>query len=159
MALRNIRTIGDEILTKKAKEVREITDKTRELVGDMLETMYAEDGVGLAAPQIGILKRIAVIDVTQEQNSPIILINPVVIHQEGEQRGSEGCLSVPGKAGIVTRPNFIRVRAYNLDMEEYEIEGEELLARALIHEIEHLDGQLYVDKVEGDLVDVGQEEQ
>lgn len=159
MALRNIRTIGDEILTKKAKEVREITDKTRELVGDMLETMYAEDGVGLAAPQIGILKRIAVIDVTQEQDSPIILINPVVIHQEGEQRGSEGCLSVPGKAGIVTRPNFIRVRAYNLDMEEYEIEGEELLARALIHEIEHLDGQLYVDKVEGDLVDVGQEEQ
>lgn len=159
MALRNIRTIGDEILTKKAKEVREITDKTRELVGDMLETMYAEDGVGLAAPQIGILKRIAVIDVTQEQDSPIILINPVIIHQEGEQRGSEGCLSVPGKAGIVTRPNFIRVRAYNLDMEEYEIEGEELLARALIHEIEHLDGQLYVDKVEGDLVDVGQEEQ
>lgn len=159
MALRNIRKIGDEILTKKAKEVQEITDKTRELVEDMLETMYAEDGVGLAAPQIGILKRIAVIDVTQEQDSPIILINPVIIHQEGEQRGSEGCLSVPGKAGIVTRPNVIRVRAYNLDMEEYEIEGEELLARALIHEIEHLDGQLYVDKVEGDLVDVGQEEE
>lgn len=159
MALRNIRTIGDEILTKKAKEVREITDKTRQLVGDLLETMYAEDGVGLAAPQVGILKRIAVIDVTQEQDSPIILINPVIIHQEGEQRGSEGCLSVPGKAGIVTRPNFIRVRAYNLDMEEYEIEGEELLARALIHEIEHLDGHLYVDKVEGELVDVDQEEQ
>lgn len=159
MALRNIRTIGDEILTKKAKEVREITDKTRDLVGDLLETMYAEDGVGLAAPQVGILKRIAVIDVTQEQDSPIILINPVIIHQEGEQRGSEGCLSVPGKAGIVTRPNFIRVRAYNLDMEEYEIEGEELLARALIHEIEHLDGQLYVDKVEGELVDVDKEEE
>lgn len=159
MALRNIRTIGDEILTKKAKEVKEMTEKTRQLIEDMLETMYEADGVGLAAPQIGILKRIAVIDVTQEQDSPIIMINPVVIHEEGEQRGSEGCLSVPGKAGIVTRPNFIRVRAYNMDMEEYEIEGEEILARALIHEIEHLDGQLYVDKVEGELVDVKQEEE
>lgn len=159
MALRNIRTIGDEILTKKAKEVKEMTEKTRQLVEDMLETMYEADGVGLAAPQVGILKRIAVIDVTQEQDSPIIMINPVVIHEEGEQRGSEGCLSVPGKAGIVTRPNFIRVRAYNMDMEEYEIEGEEILARALIHEIEHLDGQLYVDKVEGELVDVKQEEE
>lgn len=154
MALRNIREIGDELLYKKSKEVKEVTEKTKELIEDLLETMYAADGVGLAAPQVGILKRIAVIDVTEEQDSPIILINPVIIHQEGEQRGSEGCLSVPGKAGIVTRPNLIRVRATGIDGKEFEVEGEELLARALIHEIEHLDGELYVDKVEGELLDV-----
>lgn len=154
MALRNIREIGDEILYKHAKEVKEMTDKTKELIQDMLETMYEADGVGLAAPQVGVLKRIAVIDVTAEQNDPIILINPVITHTEGEQRGSEGCLSVPGKAGIVTRPNLVRVKALDMDMNEFEIEGEELLARALIHEVEHLDGQLYVDKVEGELVDV-----
>ena len=159
MAIRNIREIGDEILYKKAKEVREITEKTRELIDDMLETMYEADGVGLAAPQVGILKRIAVIDVTAEQDSPIVLVNPEIIHTEGEQRGSEGCLSVPGKAGIVTRPNVVRVRAFDKNMLEFEIEGEELLARALIHEIEHLDGQLYVDKVEGELVDVGEAEE
>ncbi len=159
MALRNIREIGDEILYKKAKEVREITEKTRELIDDMLETMYEADGVGLAAPQVGVLKRIAVIDVTAEQDSPIVLVNPEIIHTEGEQRGSEGCLSVPGKAGIVTRPNVVRVRAFDKNMQEFEIQGEELLARALIHEIEHLDGQLYVDKVEGELVDVGEAEE
>lgn len=154
MALRNIREIGDDILYKKSKEVKEMTEKTKELVEDMLETMYAADGVGLAAPQVGVLKRIAVIDVTAEQDSPIVLVNPVITHTEGEQRGSEGCLSVPGKAGIVTRPNLVRVKALDEDMNEFEIEGEELLARALIHEIEHLDGILYVDKVEGELVDV-----
>ncbi len=159
MALRNIREIGDDILYKKAKEVKEITEKTRELIDDMLETMYEADGVGLAAPQVGVLKRIAVIDVTAEQDSPIVLVNPEIIHTEGEQRGSEGCLSVPGKAGIVTRPNVVRVRAFDETMQEFEVEGEELLARALIHEIEHLDGQLYVDKVEGELVDVGEEEE
>lgn len=159
MALRNIREIGDDILYKKAKEVKEITEKTRELIDDMLETMYEADGVGLAAPQVGVLKRIAVIDVTAEQNSPIVLVNPEIIHTEGEQRGSEGCLSVPGKAGIVTRPNVVRVRAFDESMQEFEIEGEELLARALLHEIEHLDGQLYVDKVEGELVDVGDGEE
>lgn len=158
MALRNIREIGDEILNKKAKEVKEITEKTRELIDDMLETMYDAEGVGLAAPQVGILKRIAVVDISEEQDSPIILINPVILHTEGEQRGSEGCLSVPGKAGIVTRPNLVRVRAFDEEMNEYEIEGEELLARALIHEIEHLDGHLYVEKVEGELVDVTAEE-
>ena len=157
MANRIRRVIGDEILTKKAKEVKEMTDKTRELVQDMLDTMYEADGVGLAAPQVGILKRIAVIDISPERDSPIILINPVITHTEGEQRCSEGCLSVPGKAGIVTRPNIVRAKAYDLDMNEFEIEGEELLARALIHEIEHLDGQLYVDKVEGQLVDVDEE--
>lgn len=154
MALRNIREIGDDILSKRSKEVKEMTPKTRQLIEDMLETMYTAEGVGLAAPQVGILKRIAVVDITEEQNDPIILINPSVIYEEGEQRGSEGCLSVPGKAGIVTRPNFVRVRALDLDMNEVEYEGEELLARALVHEIDHLDGKLYVDLVEGDLVDV-----
>ena len=157
MAIRKLRYEGDPVLGKVCKEVKEMTPHLQELVQDMLETMYAAEGVGLAAPQVGILKRIAVIDISPEQDSPIILINPVITHTEGEQRGSEGCLSVPGKAGIVTRPNIVRAKAYDLDMNEFEIEGEELLARALIHEIEHLDGQLYVDKVEGQLVDVDEE--
>lgn len=154
MALRNIREIGDEILYKRAKEVKEMTPKSKQLVDDLLETMYAAEGVGLAAPQVGILKRIAVIDISEEQDSPIVLVNPVILHTEGEQRGNEGCLSVPGKAGVVTRPNIVRIRAFDRDMNEFEIEGEGLLARALIHETEHLDGQLYVDKVEGELMDV-----
>ena len=157
MAIRKLRYEGDPVLGKVCKEVKEMTPHLQELVQDMLETMYAAEGVGLAAPQVGILKRIAVIDISPERDSPIILINPVITHTEGEQRGSEGCLSVPGKAGIVTRPNIVRAKAYDLDMNEFEIEGEELLARALIHEIEHLDGQLYVDKVEGQLVDVDEE--
>ena len=158
MALRNIRVIGDEILYKRSKEVKGVTEKTRQLVEDMFETMYEAEGVGLAAPQVGILKRIVVIDVSEEQNSPIVLINPVITHMEGEQRGSEGCLSVPGKAGIVIRPNLVRARALDLDMNEIEIEGEEFLARAIIHEVEHLDGKLYVDKVDGELVDVEAEQ-
>ena len=158
MALRNIRVIGDEILYKRSKEVKEVTEKTRQLVEDMFETMYEAEGVGLAAPQVGILKRIVVIDVSEEQNSPIVVINPVITHMEGEQRGSEGCLSVPGKAGIVIRPNLVRARALDLDMNEIEIEGEEFLARAIIHEVEHLDGKLYVDKVDGELVDVEAEQ-
>ena len=158
MALRNIRVIGDEILYKRSKEVKEVTEKTRQLVEDMFETMYEAEGVGLAAPQVGILKRIVVIDVSEEQNSPIVLINPVITHMEGEQRGSEGCLSVPGKAGIVIRPNLVRARALDSDMNEIEIEGEEFLARAIIHEVEHLDGKLYVDKVDGELVDVEAEQ-
>ena len=158
IALRNIRVIGDEILYKRSKEVKEVIEKTRQLVEDMFETMYEAEGVGLAAPQVGILKRIVVIDVSEEQNSPIVLINPVITHMEGEQRGSEGCLSVPGKAGIVIRPNLVRARALDLDMNEIEIEGEEFLARAIIHEVEHLDGKLYVDKVDGELVDVEAEQ-
>lgn len=154
MAIRNIRIMGDEILTKKCKVVKEMTEKNQELIQDMLETMYDADGVGLAAPQVGILKRIAVIDVTEDRSNPIVLINPEIVETEGEQRGSEGCLSVPDKVGIVTRPNKVRVKAFNTDMEPYEIEGEELLARALVHEIEHLDGKLYVEKIEGRLYDV-----
>ena len=148
MAIRNIRVLGDEILTKHCKPVKEMKEKTRILIDDMFETMYNADGVGLAAPQVGILKRIAVVDVTEDQDGGIVLINPEIIETSGEQRGMEGCLSVPDKAGIVTRPNYVRIRALNEDMEEVEIEGEELLARALIHEIEHLDGHMYVERAE-----------
>lgn len=154
MALRNIRVMGDEVLKKTCKPVKEMTQRTRELIEDMLETMYDADGVGLAAPQVGILKRIAVVDISEDASEPIVLINPEILETEGEQTDSEGCLSVPGKVGKVTRPNKVRVKAYDENMELYEIEGEELMARALIHEIEHLDGHLYVEKVEGRLYDV-----
>ena len=150
MAIRNIREIGDPVLNKNCKEVKELTDRTKELIDDMFETMYEADGVGLAAPQVGILKRIVVIDVTGED--PILLINPVIMETSGEQTGYEGCLSVPGKSGIVTRQNYVKVLAYNENMERYELEGTELLARAICHELEHLDGHLYVERVEGDLV-------
>ncbi|MGN1180572.1 MAG: peptide deformylase [Suilimivivens sp.] len=150
MAIRNIREIGDPVLNKSCKAVTEITDRTRELIEDMFETMYDAEGVGLAAPQVGILKRIVVVDVTGED--PILLINPVIMETSGEQTGNEGCLSVPGKTGVVTRPNYVKVKAYDEDMKPIEIEGTELLARALCHEIEHLDGHLYVEKVEGELM-------
>ncbi len=150
MAIRNVRKIGDPVLNKVCKEVREVNDRTRELIDDMFDTMYEADGVGLAAPQVGILKRIVVIDVTGED--PILLINPVILSIDGEQTGYEGCLSVPGKTGVVTRPNHVKVKAYNADMEEFTLEGEELLARAICHELDHLDGKLYVDRVEGELM-------
>ena len=151
MAIRNIRQIGDTILNKVSREVYNMTDRIAELIDDMLETMYKTGGVGLAAPQVGILKRIVVIDVTAEGDSPIILINPEILETSGSQTGQEGCLSVAGKSGIVTRPNYAKVKALNENMEEIIVEGEELLARALLHEIDHLDGKLYVDLVEGDL--------
>lgn len=150
MAIRNIREIGDPVLNKSCKTVTEITDRTRQLIDDMFETMYDAEGVGLAAPQVGILKRIVVVDVTGED--PILLINPVIMETSGEQTGNEGCLSVPGRTGVVTRPNYVKVKAYNENMEPFEIEGTELLARAFCHEIEHLDGHLYVEKVEGELM-------
>ena len=150
MAIRNVRKIGDPVLNKVCKEVREVNDRTRELIDDMFDTMYEADGVGLAAPQVGILKRIVVIDVTGED--PILLINPVILSTDGEQTGYEGCLSVPGKTGVVTRPYHVKVKAYNADMEEFTLEGEELLARAICHELDHLDGKLYVDCVEGELM-------
>ena len=152
MAIRNIREIGEEILTKKCKEVTEMTDRTRYLIEDMLDTLYEANGVGLATPQVGVLKRIGVIDVTGED--PYILINPRILETGGEQTGSEGCLSVPGKAGIVTRPNYVKVAALDVDMKPFELEGTELLARAICHELDHLDGHLYVEKVEGELTDV-----
>ena len=128
-----------------------MTLRTRILINDMLDTMYEEEGVGLAAPQVGILKQIVVVDFG---DGPFVLINPEIIESSGEQTGDEGCLSVPGKVGTVTRPNYVRVRCLNEDMEEIEIEGEELLARALCHEIDHLKGIMYVDKVEGGLREV-----
>lgn len=154
MAIRNIRTIGDSVLNKRAREVTKADDKLRILIEDMLDTMYEADGVGLAAPQVGILKRVVVIDCSPEGNEPIILINPEILETRGEQTGTEGCLSVPGKVGIVTRPNYCKVRAYDEEMKPFEVEGEGLLARALCHELEHLDGHLYVEKVEGQLMNV-----
>ncbi len=155
MAIRNIREIGDEILTKTAKEVTELTPKITELIDDMFDTMYAANGVGLAAPQVGIRKRIVVIDCGDQ---PLVLINPEILETSGSQTGNEGCLSVPGKVGVVTRPDYAKVKALDENFEEYIIEGEELLARCLCHEIDHLNGILYVDKVEGELMDVEQEE-
>ena len=151
MALREIRIQGDEVLTKVCRPVKEMNDRTLELINDMIETMYDADGVGLAAPQVGVLKRIAVIDVGE---GPIVLVNPEILETSGEQTGQEGCLSLPGKAGDVTRPNYVKVKAFDEEMKEYIIEGEELLARALVHEIEHLDGHMYTEKVEGPLYDV-----
>ena len=152
MAIRNIRVLGDPVLTKVCKEVKEVNERTLELIDDMFETMYDANGVGLAAPQVGILKRIAVIDVTYED--PILLINPVIVETSGEQTGSEGCLSYPGKCGDVTRPNYVKVEYLDENMEKQVIEGTELLARALCHEIEHLDGHMYVEKVEGEIRNV-----
>ena len=157
MAIRNIRIMGDPILEKVCKEVNEVTPRTQELIDDMLETMYDANGVGLAAPQVGILKRIVVIDVTGED--PIVLINPRILETSGEQTGGEGCLSLPGKSGTVTRPNYVKVRAYDRNMKPFEMEGTELLARAFCHEIDHLDGHMYVEKVEGELTDVEEVEE
>ncbi len=150
MGIRQIRTIGDEILTKQCKPVKEMTPRIQQLIDDMFETMYESNGVGLAAPQVGVLKQIVVMDVDDENQ--YVLINPEIIETSGSQTGPEGCLSVPGKTGVVTRPNHVKVKAYNADMEEFTLEGEELLARAICHELDHLDGKLYVDCVEGELM-------
>ncbi|MBQ2641572.1 MAG: peptide deformylase [Lachnospiraceae bacterium] len=156
MALRNIREMGDPVLEKKAKVIKEVTPRIRSLAEDMLETMYDAGGVGLAAPQVGVLKRLVVIDVTEEQNEPYTMLNPEIIESDGEQTGYEGCLSVPGKVGEVTRPNRVVVRYSDLEMNEWEMEAEEFLARAICHELDHLDGHLYVEKVSGDLLDASE---
>lgn len=141
MAIRTIRTMGDEILEKKCRTVEEMTARTKDLIDDMLRqcTRQAES---VSAPQVGILKRIVVIDT---DGTPYVLINPEIIETSGTQTGQEGCLSLPGKYGIVTRPNYVKVRAYDENMNLYELEGTELLARAICHECEHLDGILYVE--------------
>ena len=151
MAIRTIREMGDAVLEKPCKEVKEMTERTSQLIDDMIETLYDANGVGLAAPQVGILKRIVVIDTTGEDL--LVLINPRIIESDGEQTGYEGCLSIPGKSGIVTRPNYVKVAALDRDMNPIELEGTELLARAFCHELGHLDGHLYVEKVQGHLVD------
>ena len=150
MSVRTIRVEGDDILRKRSKEIKEMTPRLEQLIDDMIETMYDSEGVGLAAPQVGILKRVVVIDVGE---GPIVFINPEIIEQSGEQTGYEGCLSVPGKSGIVTRPNVVTVKALDREMKEFTLTGTELMARAICHECAHLDGQLYVDLVEGELVD------
>ena len=156
MALRNIRILGDDILKKQAKEVTEMTPKIEELIDDMFETMYDANGCGLAAPQVGIRKRIVVIDCGDQ---PLVLINPEILETSGEQTGQEGCLSVPGKVGIVTRPNYAKVKALDENMDEIIVEGTELLARCLCHEIDHLNGIMYVDKAEGPLMDTEEAEE
>lgn len=161
MATRAIREMGDPVLNKVCKEVKEITPRIRELIEDMLDTMYEANGVGLAAPQVGVLKRIVVIDcnIEEEESTPIIMINPRILETSGEQTGGEGCLSVPGKSGTVTRPAYVKAVAYNENMELFEIEGTGLLARAICHELDHLEGHLYVEKVEGELVTVSESEE
>ncbi len=155
MAIREIREEGDPILNKVCKPVKELTDRQRDLIVDMVETMYEANGVGLAAPQVGVLRRIVVIDVGE---GPIVMINPEIIEKDGEQTGQEGCLSVPGKAGIVTRPNHVIAKALDENMEEHTIEGEGLLARAICHELDHLDGHMYTELAEGPIFDVNYDE-
>ena len=150
MATRKVREMGDPVLGKKCKEVVEMTPRLQELIDDMFETLYEENGVGLAAPQVGMLKKIVVIDTTGED--PLLLINPKILETSGEQDGYEGCLRVPGKSGKVIRPNYVKALAYDENMEPFEIEGTELLARAICHEVDHLEGHLYVEKVHGPLV-------
>ncbi len=143
MAIRNIRTDGDDILRKVCKPVKEMTPRISELIDDMFETMYEANGVGLAAPQVGVLKRIVVIDVFDDH--PLVLINPEIVESDGEQIGEEGCLSLPGLAGEVARPAHVVCKALDRDMKPITVEGTELLARAICHELDHLDGILYKD--------------
>ena len=151
MALRKMRIMGEEdCLRQVCREVKEVTPKLVQLIDDMLDTMYDEGGVGLAAPQVGMLRRIVVIDVGE---GPIVMINPKILETAGSQTGSEGCLSVPGKNGTVTRPMYVKAEFYDEEMNRCIIEGEELLARAICHELDHLEGKLYVDLVEGKLRD------
>lgn len=157
MAIRSIRKMGDPVLTKECRKIDRMTERLATLIDDMLDTMYEANGVGLAAPQVGILKQLVVIDVSENADSPIVLINPEIIETSGSQTGDEGCLSLPGKAGVVTRPNYVKVKALNESMEEILWEGEGLLARAFCHEIDHLHGKMYVELVEGELKNTQQE--
>ena len=142
MAILNIIKEGDEVLRKVCRPVTEITPRVKQILDDMLETLIDSGGVGLAAPQVGILRRIVIVD---DGENYIELINPVITECEGEQEEMEGCLSVPGKWGTVKRPMHVTVRALNRHGEEFEITGSEFLARAFCHELDHLDGQLYID--------------
>lgn len=153
MAIRNIRELGEESLRKVCKPVKDVNLRTKILIGDMFDTMYEANGVGLAAPQVGILKRIFVIDCGDEEGNsvPYVFINPEIIDRDGSQTDYEGCLSVPGKSGKVTRANWVKVRAFDEKMDPFELEAEGLLARCILHENDHLDGVIYVDKVEGKL--------
>ena len=143
MALRKVRVMGDDVLRKKCKEVKEVNERTKVLIDDMFDTMYEENGVGLAAPQVGILKRIVVIDIGEGK---IELVNPKIVKAEGSQTGQEGCLSVPGVWGEVERPNEVTVEAFDRNGNKFQVSGTELLARAFCHELDHLEGELFLDK-------------
>ena len=155
MALRNIVTEGDPTLTKVSRVVTKFDARLHELIDDMIETLENANGVGLAAPQVGVLRRVVVLDTGEEI---LELVNPEILSASGEQTGLEGCLSVPGKYGIVTRPNVVKVRAQDRDGNWYEAEGEGLIARGFCHELDHLDGHLYTEKVERFLTDEELEE-
>lgn len=157
MAIRKIRTIGDEILYKNCKPVKVMTPRLAQLIEDMFDTMYESNGVGLAGPQVGILKQVVVIDI--EDGNQYVLINPEIIEEEGSQTDREACLSVPGKTGVVTRPDRVKVKALNEKMEEYILEGEGMLARAICHECDHLKGRLFVSMVEGELKNISELEE
>ena len=148
MAIRNIVKDGDEILTKKCRPVTKFDRKLHISLDDKAETMHRANGVGLAAPQVGILRRVVVIDVSPEQDNVLELVNPQIIAYSGTQEGNEGCLSFPGQWGIVKRPNYVKVRAQDRFGEEFEIEGKELLARAFCHEIDHLNGVVFKEVAE-----------
>jgi len=156
MALRTIRIKGDPVLEKECKPVKEMNERMLELLDDLFDTMYEGNGCGLAAPQVGILRQMCVVDIGDEHQ--YVFVNPVITEMEGEQTDSEGCLSLPGYCGTVTRAKHIKVRAYDENMEEFEMEADDFLARAIQHEIDHLHGHLYTEKVEGDLVKSESEE-
>jgi peptide deformylase len=156
MAIRNIRVFGDEILRKNSKEVSEITPRIKILIEDMFDTMYEADGVGLAASQVGVLKRIFTVDTGE---NPLTFVNPIILETGGEQTGDEGCLSNPGKVGEVTRPDYVKIRAFDKNMKEFELEATGLLARAICHEYDHLDGILFTDKMNGEVKEAVSEEQ
>ncbi len=147
MAIRNIRTYGDEILTKRAKEVEEIDERTKELIEDMIETLHKNNGVGLAAPQVGVLKRIIVIDIYEEGTDVFVLINPEIVKTKGQQTVEEGCLSFPNQFAKIVRPAEVTVKALDKDGKKVKLVGKDLLAQALSHEIDHLNGELFIDKI------------
>jgi len=150
MALRTIRIKGDPVLEKECKPVKEMNERMLDLLDDLFDTMYEGNGCGLAAPQVGILRQMCVVDIGDENQ--YVFVNPVITEMEGEQTDSEGCLSLPGYIGTVTRAKHIKVRAFDENMEEFEMEADDFLARAIQHEIDHLHGHLYTEKVEGDLM-------
>lgn len=159
MAVRQVRTAGDSILAKKCRKVEKLNSRLKDLIEDMFDTMYESGGVGLAAPQVGVLRQIVVIDTGVEEPEPHVLINPVITEKEGEQTGSEGCLSLPGKYGQVTRPMKVKCEALDENMKPYTLEGEGLLARAICHECDHLEGHMFTEFVEGDLYEPSEDDE
>lgn len=153
MGIRKIVTIGDETLRKHCKPQEKFDKRLGTLLKDMADTMYKAEGVGLAAPQVGILRRIAVVDITEDHSGLLELVNPQIIEKDGKQTGREGCLSLPGRQGVVTRPMKVKVRFQDRNGDEFELETEGFEARAICHELDHLDGIMYTSKVEGELED------